>query len=93
MPVKHTLAGSIPAATACSETVNDRGSVNGRLPGFEPGDGGSIPSPRTFMLDLLPNDWQLLVVNSHLHNWSRGPAAKAALLQSDDRWFESTRDY
>ena len=29
---------------------NDRGSANGRLPAFEPGDGGSIPSPRTFLL-------------------------------------------
>ena len=25
--------------------------------------------------------------------WSCGPAAKAALLQGDDRWFESTQDY
>ena len=58
-----------------------QGSVNGRLPGFEPGDGGSIPSPRTFRVILV------------LINWSRGPAARAALLQSEDRWFESTRDY
>ena len=27
--------------------LHDRGSANGRLPGFEPGDGGSSPSPRT----------------------------------------------
>ena len=26
---------------------HSRGSANGRLPGFEPGDGGSSPSPRT----------------------------------------------
>ena len=33
-------AGSTPAG-------HSRRSVNGRPPGFEPGDGGSIPSPRT----------------------------------------------
>ena len=28
-----------------------------------------------------------------IHKWSCGPAARAAPLQGDDRWFESTQDY
>ena len=59
--------GSIP-------TGHSRGSANGRLPVFEPGDGGSIPSPRTF-LRLLNLKWKqtagqlLLVRNAWL--WPR----------------------
>ena len=37
-------AGSIPAGRSAGD---DRGSASGRLPGLEPGDGGSTPPPRT----------------------------------------------
>ncbi len=41
-------AGSISAGHFHSKIVKlIRGSANGRLPGFEPGGGGSNPSPRT----------------------------------------------
>ena len=30
---------------------HSRGSANGRLPGFEPGDAGSSPAPRTLVID------------------------------------------
>ena len=40
-------AGSTPGTDAQRWSWHSRGSVNGRPPGFEPGDGGSIPSPRT----------------------------------------------
>ena len=46
-PVLQTgQAGSIPAGHFAVHCRDDRGSANGRLPGFEPGGGGSNPSPR-----------------------------------------------
>lgn len=46
-PVLQTgQAGSIPAGHFVVRRRQDRGSANGRLPGFEPGGGGSNPSPR-----------------------------------------------
>ena len=46
-PVLQTgQAGSIPAGHFVVRRRSDRGSANGRLPGFEPGGGGSNPSPR-----------------------------------------------
>ena len=50
VPVFQTdEAGSIPAGHCVYFFT--RGSANGRLPGFEPGDAGSSPAPRTLVID------------------------------------------
>ena len=45
-------------------TLHARGWANGTLPGFEPGDGGSIPSPRAYARERYPRriPGQLLLV-------------------------------
>ena len=44
-PVQAGEAGSTPASGTLERDA--RGSASGRLPGLEPGDGGSTPPPRT----------------------------------------------
>jgi hypothetical protein len=70
--VKATYDAS--SSSICQRRVAIRGSANGRPPGFEPGCGGSNPSPRAFPRDLVSRTntipGQLLLV---VTPWPRAP--------------------